>query len=193
VDNEAGARLAVEHLVAQGHRRIACVTFDLSYTASAERLSGYRAALQAAGIEADDDIVVVTGYRAGTVADEVRELMARSDVTAIFAAADLTAAGVLGALRAHGRRVPGDVSLIGFDDIPLAEFLDPPLTTVHVPAVEVGEALATVLLERLSGDTTHGRRLLPVSLIQRASDGPPATPGITRGDGTAPRHRKETS
>lgn len=193
VDNEAGARLAVDHLLAQGHRRIACVTFDLSFTASRERLAGYRAALEAAGLHPDDDLVVVTGYRAGTVAAAVDELLARPDVTAIFAAADLTAAGVLGALREHGRRVPEDVSLIGFDDIPLAEFLDPPLTTVRVPAVEVGEALATRLLERLAGDATYGRRLLPVSLVRRASDGPPGGRHTTPGTGKAPRHRKEAS
>jgi LacI family transcriptional regulator len=193
VDNEAGARLAVEHLLAQGHRRIACVTFDLAYTASQERLSGYRKALRAAGLDVDEELVVVTGYRAGTVSNAVSELLERRDVTAIFAAADLTAAGVLGALREHGRRVPQDVSLIGFDDIPLAEFLDPPLTTVHVPAVEVGEALATLLLEQLSGDATGGRRLLPVSLVQRGSDGPPMGRRTGTGNGKGPRHGKEAS
>ncbi len=193
VDNEAGARMAVEHLISQGHRRIACVTFDVSYTASRDRLAGYRAALRSASIESDDDLVVITGYRAGTVAAEVAELLSRRDVTAIFAAADLTAAGVLGALREHGRRVPDDVSLIGFDDIPLAEFLDPPLTTVHVPAVEVGEALATLLLEQLAGEVTHDRRLLPVSLVQRASDGPPATRRPTTRNGRASRNRQEGS
>jgi LacI family transcriptional regulator len=177
VDNVAGARLAVEHLLAYGHRRIACVTFDLSYIAARERLAGYRAALAAAGIEPDDSLVVETGYRGSGVATAVAELLGRRDVTAVFAAADLSAAGVLGALRAIGRRVPDDVSLVGFDDLPLAGFLDPPLTTIHVPAVEVGEAVGTALLERIGGDTSVRRRLLPLSLMERASVARPSAPG----------------
>jgi LacI family transcriptional regulator len=169
VDNTAGARLAVEHLLARGHRRIACVTFDLAYTAAQERLAGYRAALEAAGIAPDDTLVEVTGYRANSAAEAATRLIGRTAFSAVFAAADLIAAGVLGALRAAGLRVPEDVSLVGFDDIPLAEYLDPPLTTIRVPAAEVGEAVGQALLDRMAGRPVLARRLLPVTLVERGS------------------------
>jgi len=172
VDNEAGARLAVEHLIALGHRRIACVIFDLSYTAARERLAGYRAALRAAGIEPDPDLIAETGYRAAEARGVAAELLDRQDFTAVFAAADLTAAAVMGAIRATNRRIPHDISLVGFDDIPLAEFLDPPLTTIRVPAGEVGEAVGRALLDRLAGNLQPVRTILPVQLITRSSVGP---------------------
>lgn len=169
VDNAAGARLAVQHLLALGHRRIACVIFDLSYTAAAERLAGYRSALRSAGIEPDDSLIAETGYRAQSAREATARLLEREDFSAVFAAADLTAAAVLGALRDAGKNVPGDVSLVGFDDLPLAEFLDPPLTTVRVPAVSVGEALGRALLGRVAGDREPRRTLLPVDLVVRSS------------------------
>lgn len=172
VDNEAGARLAVRHLLALGHRRIACVIFDLAYVAARERLAGYEAALREAGIEPDARLITETGYRAASARDAAAALLEREDFTAVFAAADLTAAGVLGALRASGRRIPEDVSLIGFDDIPLAEFLDPPLTTIRVPAVEVGEAVGRALLDRLAGRVDPTRTVLPLELVTRSSAGP---------------------
>lgn len=175
VDAEAGARLAVEHLLALGHTRIACVIYDLSYTSARERLEGYKQALHAAGIEPDERLIAHTGYRAESARAAAKDLIKREHFTAIFAAADLTAAAVLGALRDAGKRVPEDVSLVGFDDLPLAEFLDPPLTTIHVPAVEVGEALGEALLARLNGDQTIERRLLPVQLVTRASAAPVPT------------------
>lgn len=173
VDNVAGARLAVEHLIGLGHRRIACVIFDLSYVAARERIQGYEAALRDAGIAYDQDLIAETGYRVVGTQSAIADLLARDDYTAIFAAADMTAAGVLGALRTAGRRVPDDVSLVGFDDIPLAEFLDPPLTTIRVPAVQVGEAVGRALLDRLEGHTEVRRILLPVELMVRTSSAPP--------------------
>jgi LacI family transcriptional regulator len=169
VDNEAGARLAVEHLLSLGHRQIACVIFDLSYTAARERLAGYKAALLAAGIEPNSDLIAETSYRASDARDAAARLLEQQDFTAVFAAADGTAAAVLGAVRATGRRIPEDISLVGFDDIPLAEFLDPPLTTIRVPAIEVGEAVGRALLDRLAGDLEPRRTILPVELITRSS------------------------
>jgi LacI family transcriptional regulator len=180
VDNEAGARTAVDHLLSLGHRRIACVVFDLSYVAAQERLAGYRAAMRAAGIEPDPRLIVETGYRVGDTATTVAELLAREEFSAVFAAADMTAAGVLGALRMAGRRVPDDVSLVGFDDIPLAQHLDPPLTTIRVPAVQVGEAVGRALLDRLAGLGQTGRTLLPVELMVRASSAPLTHPASDR-------------
>jgi DNA-binding LacI/PurR family transcriptional regulator len=176
VDNEAGARTAVNHLLSLGHRRVACVVFELSYVAAQERLAGYRSAMRAAGVEPDPRLIVETGYRAGDTRMAVAELLSREDFTAVFAAADMTAAGVLGALRAARRRVPEDVSLVGFDDIPLAQHLDPPLTTIRVPAVQVGQAVGRALLDRLAGRDGPRRTLLPVELMVRASSAPPTDP-----------------
>jgi len=169
VDNEAGARLAVEHLLSMGHRRIACVIFDLSYTAARERLAGYQAALLGAGIEPNPDLIAETSYRASDARDAAARLLRQQEFSAVFAAADGTAAAVLGAVRATGRRIPDDISLVGFDDIPLAEFLDPPLTTIRVPAIEVGEAVGRALLDRLAGDLEPRRTILPVELVVRSS------------------------
>jgi LacI family transcriptional regulator len=177
VDNEAGARLAVEHLLALGHRRIGCVIFDRSFTAGRERYAGFESALRDAGIEPDPDLIAEVGYRLPRgrgAGPSVGQLIERGGFTALFAAADMTAARVLGALRDGGRRVPADVALVGFDDLPFAELLDPPLTTVHVPATQVGEAIGRVLLGRLAGEATATRTLLPVELMVRASSAPPS-------------------
>ena len=175
VDNEAGARLATEHLISFGHRRIACVVFDLSYTAARERLAGYKNALEAAGIEFDPNLVTETGYRAIDAREAATKLLQTQAFTAVFAAADLTAAAVLGAIQATGRTIPGDISLVGFDDIPLAEFLDPPLTTIRVPTIQVGEAVGRALLERIGGNHAPTRTILPVELVTRSSVAPPMT------------------
>jgi DNA-binding LacI/PurR family transcriptional regulator len=172
VDNEAGARLATEHLISYGHRRIACVVFDLSYTAARERLAGYRAALEGAGIAFEPSLVAETGYRAIDARDAATKLLDTQDFSAVFAAADLTAAAVLGAVQASGRKIPDDISLVGFDDLPLAEFLDPPLTTIRVPAAQVGEAVGLALLDRIGGDQTPKRTILPVELVTRSSVAP---------------------
>jgi LacI family transcriptional regulator len=172
VDNEAGARLAVEHLISLGHRRIACVVFDLAYTSARERLAGYRAAIRDAGIKPDPNLIAETGYRVSDAREAAARLLNNQEFTAVFAAADLTAAAVLGAVRATGRRIPDDISLVGFDDIPLAEFLDPPLTTIRVPANQVGEAVGRALLDRLAGNRESTRTILPVELITRSSVSP---------------------
>ncbi len=169
IDNREGARMAVRHLVEAGHRRIACVVFDLAYAAACERLAGYEEALREAGIEPDPRLIAETRYRAASAREVAARLIEREEFTAVFAAADLTAAGVLGALRGADCRVPEDVSIVGFDDIPLAEFLDPPLTTIRVPAVAIGEAVGRVLLDRLAGLPVPPRTVLPVELIERSS------------------------
>jgi DNA-binding LacI/PurR family transcriptional regulator len=174
VDNTAGARGAVEHLIALGHRRIACITnAPLVYTAAQERLAGYRAALAAAGIEADDRLVATGEFDAPSGHAAMRDLLDRASFDAVFVASDVVALGAIGGLREAGRRVPEDVSVVGFDDIPLAAYFDPPLTTVRLPAFELGQAAGRALLERIADPAMTGRTLLPTELIVRASTAPP--------------------
>ena len=170
VDNRAGARGAVEHLIGLGHSRIGCITnAPLAYTAAAERLAGYRDALDGAEIPYDDRLVVEGSFDAASGHRAMAELLSRADPTAVFVASDVVAIGALRGLRDAGLRVPLDVSVVGFDDIPLAEHLDPPLTTVRLPARGLGQAAGQLLVERVAGRPVARRTLLPTQLVIRDS------------------------
>ncbi len=171
VDNRAGARAAVDHLVGLGHRRIGCITnAPLAYTAAADRVAGYRDALDAAGIAQDDNLVVAGEFDAASGHAAMRSLLAQApDVTALFVASDVVAFGALRALREAGLRVPRDISVVGFDDIPLARHFDPPLTTIRLPANALGAAAGRALVDRLAGRPTAERTLLPTELVVRES------------------------
>ena len=170
VDNVAGARLAVEHLLALGHRRIGCITnAPLAYTAAAERLMGYREALAAAGIADDAALVAEGGFDARSGHRAVAEILARTTPEALFVASDVVAFGALAGLRDAGLAVPGDVSVVGFDAIPLAAYLNPPLTTIKLPAFDLGLTAGRAIFDRISGRPVKPRTLLPTELIIRAS------------------------
>lgn len=173
VDNEAGARLAVEHLLALGHRRIACITnAPLAYTAASERLAGYREALAAAGVAEAPELVAEGSFDAPSGHQAMSEMLARTTPDAVFVASDVVAIGAIAGLREAGLAVPGDVSVVGFDAIPLAAYLDPPLTTISLPAYDLGRAAGRALLDRIAGRPVAGRTLLPTELIVRASTAP---------------------
>jgi LacI family transcriptional regulator len=176
VDNVAGARGAVEHLLALGHRRIACITnAPVVYTAAQERLDGYRQALAAAGVPAPEELIAEAAFDAPSGHAAMVELLERRVAfDAVFVASDVVALGAIGALRDAGLRVPSDVSIVGFDDIPLAGYFDPPLTTVRLPAFELGQTAGRALLERITDHSIASRTLLPTELIVRASTAPPA-------------------
>ena len=170
VDNVAGARQAVDHLLALGHRRIACITnAPIVYTAARERVEGYRQALAAAGIGDEDALVEEGGFDAPSGHRTMTALLARTSFEAVFVASDVVALGAIGALRERGRRIPADVSVIGFDDVPLAAFFDPPLTTVRLPAFELGHAAGQALIRRIADPSIADRTLLPTELVVRAS------------------------
>jgi DNA-binding LacI/PurR family transcriptional regulator len=180
VDNIAGARGAVEHLISLGHRRIACITnAPLVYTAAQERLTGYRDALRAAGIDAPAELVGEAAFDAASGHAAMAKLLARTTFDAVFAASDVVALGAIGALREAGLRVPADISIVGFDDIPLAAYFDPPLTTVRLPAFELGQAAGRALLERIADRAVPARTLLPTELIVRASTAPSSKASAT--------------
>jgi DNA-binding LacI/PurR family transcriptional regulator len=181
VDNVAGARRAVEYLISLGHRRIGCVTnAPLAYTAARERLAGYRAALDEANIEPHPDWIVEAAFDAQSGHHAMAKLLDRAELDAVFVASDVVAFGALGALRAAKRRVPHDISVVGFDDIPLAAFLDPPLTTIRLPAYELGRAVGTALLDRIATPAAPRRTLLPTELVVRESTGPPRSTTVAR-------------
>jgi DNA-binding LacI/PurR family transcriptional regulator len=173
IDNVASARMVVDHLAELGHRRIACITnAPLSYTAAADRLAGYQESLAAAGLAYDSGLVAEASYDAASGRAAMAAILAREIPDAVFAASDVVALGAIGALREAGLHVPDDVSVVGFDDIPLAAYFDPPLTTVRLPANELGLAAGTALIDLISGRDVPLRTLLATRIVIRSSTAP---------------------
>jgi LacI family transcriptional regulator len=179
VDNVSGATRAVEHLIGLGWRRIGCITnAPLAYTASQDRLAGYRHALEAAGIPYDPMLVEEAAFDAGSGHRAMERLLARGPIEAVFVASDVVAFGAIAAIREAGLSVPADISVVGFDDIALAAYFDPPLTTVRLPAHDLGLAAGTALLDRVAGRPVPDRTLLPTELIVRSSTAPATLSGM---------------
>ncbi|MGW3913194.1 LacI family DNA-binding transcriptional regulator [Streptomyces sp. NPDC005070] len=173
-DNRGGARQAVRHLLGLGRTRVAHITGALDQTSAVDRLDGFRDVMADAGPElvAQGDFTPAGGERA------MREILERRpDVDAVFVANDLSALGVLRVLREHGRRVPDDVAVIGFDDmLPIAEQTDPPLTTVRQDIEEMGRLMARLLIRGLEGGPAAqdpapdpAGVVLPTTIVRRAS------------------------
>jgi len=177
VDNYAASVAAVAHLATLGHRRVGHIAGPQNTTTGVDRREGYRASVLAHGLADDPELVVEAdafseeaGYRALGIM-----LAGSARPTAVFAANDLIAIGMLQRLRQIGTRVPGDVSIVGFNDIPLAGLLEPALTTVRVPQLDMGIAGAGLLIDRIEGRPIGAVRLtLPTELVIRASSAPPA-------------------
>jgi len=173
-DNAQGGKLATQHLIDLGHRRIGCITGPSDVTPSADRVTGYRQALEESGIPVDEALIVKgkfqyeSGYRAA------RQLLSMDDApTAIFACNDLMAVGAIRAALELGRQVPADLSIVGFDDVRLASFVNPPLTTIAQPKYEMGVVAATMLLERIRDpDIPPRQRVLDTSFLLRQSTAP---------------------
>jgi DNA-binding LacI/PurR family transcriptional regulator len=171
VDNRGGAWRAVNHLIAGGRRRIATIAGPGELAVSTDRLEGWRDALRDAGLEPLPELVEVGDYAQASGRLAADRLLDRvPDIDALFAASDLMAFGALEALRAAGRRVPDDVAVVGFDNVPAAATTDPALTTVSQPVVETGRAMTRLLLDRLAGAVvTETHTVLPTELVKRAS------------------------
>ncbi len=174
VDNVQGARIAVEHLLRLGHRRIGMITnAPLAYTASQQRLEGYRRALEGWGLPYDENLVRYGNFdeESGLRAME-RLLTLNPRPTAVFVASDMVAIGALRVLREHTLRVPEEIALVGFDNIAAARFITPALTTVHVPAFGLGWAAAELLIRIIEGDQPAETQVrLETELIVRESCG----------------------
>ena len=169
-NNELGGELATRHLLEHGHRRIGHVTGPLSYPDARDRLHGYRRALEAAGVAyAERNVVESNFLEEGGAEAAIRLLDRAPDLTAIFVANDQMAAGAMRALREAGRDIPGDVSVVGYDDVFLARYLTPTLTTIRQPLVDMGRAAAHLLLERLGHARKEVVRRFDPELIERQS------------------------
>jgi DNA-binding LacI/PurR family transcriptional regulator len=168
-DNRGGARLAAEHLIGVGRRRICTITGVLDTHVGAARLLGFQEALAVAGLPAsmvaEADFTEESGYLA-----MVRLLGSYPDLDGVFAASDNMAAGALRALKAAGRSVPGDVALVGFDDHVIARHIRPSLTTVAQSIRQLGWEMASMLVRLIGGDEPRSL-ILPTRLVVRESSG----------------------
>jgi LacI family transcriptional regulator, galactose operon repressor len=170
--NWSGGLAATEHLLSLGHRRVAVITGPPELVCSQERLEGYRAAMGRAGIAVDDDLVRFGDFQPDGGQRAAAELLALPDPpTAIFAGSDMQASGVYQEARAHGLRVPEDLSVVGFDDLRISRHLSPPLTTVRQPLAQMAaEAVRMTLEASRHGFTSPPPRLeLATSLTLRDS------------------------
>jgi LacI family transcriptional regulator len=173
IDNREGARQAVLHLLRLGHRRIATIAGPLELAAGLERRDGYKQALLENAVRIDPDLIVQGDFNQESGFTGAQTLLSLpKPPTAIFAANDNMANGALRAIRAAGLRVPQDIALVGFDDLPFARLTDVPLTTVRQPVVEVGAAASEILIDQLEQqDFAPIHRRLPLDLIVRDSCG----------------------
>lgn len=172
VDQEAGARAATEHLLKAGHRTVWHVSGPADWFDSQGRVTGWQQALTEAGADIPPlmaaDWSAASGYRTGQI------LARMNDVTAVFAANDHLALGILRALHENGRQVPQDISVVGFDDVPEAAYFIPPLTTIRPDFDAVAAATIDLLMAQIrSGNRLGQRRILTPTLVSRDSVAPP--------------------
>jgi len=188
IDNVTAARRATQHLLSLGHRHIAHIGYGSPrFTTVAERLSGHRAALEEGDADPHDDLVAFANYSAASGMDAMHSLLGRRGgaprFSALFAGNDTVALGAIRALGEAGLRVPEDVAVVGFDDIPIAAFTAPPLTTIRSPLLAMAEAAAHLLVNLVEGRAPATReQVLDTELIVRASCGAHAW-----GDAATPR------
>ncbi|MQA35094.1 LacI family DNA-binding transcriptional regulator [Modestobacter roseus] len=175
--NWAGGLAATEHLIELGHRRIAAIGGPEPYLCSRARLDGYRAALDRAGIGVDPQLLRHGNFHHEGGYEQARRLLELPDPpTAVFAGSDEQAFGVMEAARQAGLSVPGDLSVVGFDDLPMARWSSPPLTTVCQPLADMGRMAGRVLTELITGAELATQRVeLATHLVTRASTAPPRT------------------
>ena len=170
-DNLRGGQLATAHLLGLGHRRIAMLSGRPDLESSRLREQGYRQAMAAAGVPVSEDLVLVGGYDAQASAECTRTLLTSADPpTAIFAANDVSAIAAIQAAVGLGLRVPADLSVVGFDNIPESALCSPPLTTVNQPIRKMGERSIQLLLQLMRGDHVEATHItLQTDLVVRQS------------------------
>jgi DNA-binding LacI/PurR family transcriptional regulator len=173
VDDLGGARLAVEHLLALGHRRIGYVGVTNRPKSNQYRLQGYQATLQAAGITPDSALI----FAANNIEDHAKrgeaslEPLRAAGATAIFCYNDMTAIGLLSACYKHDLAVPDDLSVVGFDDIDMAAYTIPPLTTIRQPRLELGQRAMQMVLDLLAGQTPANQLISGELVVRQTTAG----------------------
>jgi len=179
-DHYAGAQEAVQHLIALGHQRIAHITGLRRVPSAIRRLEGFRAGLATAGLPAPPELIQTGDFTMASGTAGMAKLMELPQPpTAVLCGNDEMAYGAIRALHKLGLSVPEDVSVVGFDDQNMAEFYNPPLTTVNIPRQELGRHAARQLIDQLAGHAVAREVVLPTRLVIRESTAPPPvrTPG----------------
>ena len=174
VDNCAAARQAVTHLIELGHSKIACIiNAPVSYSSAADRLRGYRIAIEASGLEFNPQLVRYGDFDVKSGYNQMKNLLeSGADFSAAFVASDTVALGAKATIREYGLRIPDDIALVGFDDLPIAKYFSPPLTTMQLPAVELARKAGELLIELLKNKHPKQRHvILDANLIIRESCG----------------------
>jgi DNA-binding LacI/PurR family transcriptional regulator len=170
-DNRGGARLATEYLLNRGRRKVATITGPMDMRAAVDRFDGYHDALRDAGVRARRSLVAHGRFTEDSGVRAMNALLrAQPDLDAVFVASDPMAFGALNALKAAGRRVPDDVAVVGFDDVPSARHSSPPLTTVRQPLEEMTRAMCDLLLRHIDGEGADDDHVIaPTTLVERSS------------------------
>lgn len=169
IDNSEGARQAVGHLVAHGHRNIAIITGPKNYRSATSRIEGYKKALADAGIEINEDYILDGDYTFEGGVRAAEKIIARPEVTAVFAGNDLMAYGAIKKLQENGVRVPDDVSFVGFDDLVFSEMISPPLTSVRQNFEELAARIYDITMRALSSDIGKVHEVVKTRLVVRGS------------------------
>jgi LacI family transcriptional regulator len=172
IDAVHGSAMAVKHLIEHGHQRIGMITnASLEYSSAQQRRTGYENALKEAGIDPDDNLVQAGNYTplSGFKAmEKLLQIFPRP--TAVFIASDVVCLGAIRAIKRAGLRIPQDIAVVGFDDIPLADFYEPPLTTIHIPAYGLGWGAGDRLVRMVQGEALEQEgMLLESELVIRSS------------------------
>ncbi|EKE77479.1 substrate-binding domain-containing protein [Gallaecimonas xiamenensis] len=168
---EQGGYLAAKHLIDKGHKAIGCITGPASKSLTVERLAGYRRAMGEAGLEVNPAWILEGDFEPEGGYAAMERLLAQKDrPTALFVFSDPMALGAISAAHMAGLRVPQDLSVIGYDDVPMANFFSPPLTTIHQPKYRLGQKAAKILLAKVNKEEESNKVLtLHPELIERSS------------------------
>ncbi|PKO03426.1 MAG: LacI family transcriptional regulator [Chloroflexi bacterium HGW-Chloroflexi-5] len=172
VNAEFGSKIAVDHLISCGHKRIAMITnAKMEYSSAQQRKSGYLKAIKNAKIKVDESLIKEGDFTPASGYEAMKDLLSLPPYpTAVFVASDVVAIGAIQAIKQAGLRIPQDIEIIGFDDVPMAEFYDPPLSTVRLPAFDLGRVAGDQLIKMILGnDTDLPGVLLETELILRES------------------------
>jgi LacI family transcriptional regulator len=174
-DNELGMRLATRHLIELGHRRIGFIKGISGVSTTEERLRGYLSALADANLPPDEELIVGGRFDAVAAAAATQELLDGQRLpTAIAVSDDMMAVAACRVLKEAGLKVPNDVSVIGFNDLPIAALVDPPLSTVSIQLERIGELATDMLIDRLDGQEPVGNAILEPELVVRGSTASPS-------------------
>jgi len=172
IRNQAGSSIAVEHLIALGHRRIAYIGDRFGYLSDTERLAGYKDALKHAGIRFQNELVALGDGKPEAAQRAMERLLNLTErPTAVFCYNDMSALGAMCVIRKCGLSIPGDISVVGFDDLFLAAFTDPPLTTMRQPMRKMGQLAMKHLVRLIDKEESEVRVELDAELVVRASTG----------------------